>query len=272
MSPVRFAVRATLALIVSVALQVGVNYANDYSDGVRGTDDVRVGPIRLVGQRLAEPRAVKLAAWTAIGIAGVAGLVLVVATAAWWLLAIGALAVAAAWGYTGGPRPYGYAGLGEVMVFAFFGVVAVTATTFVCGGGASWLALAESVPVGLLACALLIVNNLRDIPTDLAANKRTLAVRVGDARTRKLYRTTLLVSLGVIIVVGAVGLLLPGQAPIGAWLTLLSAPLVRRPLRLVMSGSSGAGLVEALVATGRLQLAFGLLLAIGTGLSRLWVR
>lgn len=269
LSPVSFAIRAVLALIVSLALQVGVNYANDYSDGVRGTDDVRVGPIRLVGQRLAHPRAVKLAAWTAFGVAGVAGLALVVATAAWWLLIIGAIAVAAAWGYTGGPRPYGYAGLGEVVVFVFFGVVAVTGTTFVCGGGLSWLALAESVPVGLLACALLIVNNLRDIPTDVAAGKRTLAVRLGDARTRRLYRTALLVSFGVIVVIGAVGLWRSGVAPIGAWLTLLSAPLVRRPLGLVMSGAAGQRLVTALAETGRLQLVFGLLLAIGTALSGL---
>ncbi len=272
LSTVSFAMRAALALIVSVSLQVGVNYANDYSDGVRGTDEVRVGPVRLVGQQLAEPRAVKFAAWLAFGVAGVAGLMLVVVTAAWWLLIVGAVAVAAAWGYTGGPRPYGYSGLGEVVVFVFFGVVAVAGTTFVCGSGLSGLAVVESVPVGLLACSLLIVNNLRDISTDIAADKRTLAVRVGDARTRRLYRTALLVSFGVIIVVGALGLVRPGAAPLGAWLALLSAPLAWSPLRLVMSGSTGTELIEALAATGRLQLIFGLLLAIGTGLSNLWVR
>ncbi len=178
--------KALLALVVSLALQVAVNYANDYSDGIRGTDDVRVGPMRLVGSGAAAPAAVKRAAFLAFGVAGVAGLVLA-ATTAWWLLAVGLVCVVAAWFYTGGSKPYGYLGLGEVMVFVFFGLVAVVGTTYVQTESWAWTALYAGIGIGALACAILVTNNLRDIPTDTVAGKRTLAVRLGDPRTRGLY-------------------------------------------------------------------------------------
>ena len=171
---------------MSLALQVGVNYANDYSDGVRGTDDARVGPVRLVASGLKPPAAVKQAAFGAFGVAAVAGLALA-ATTSWWLLAVGAASIAAAWFYTGGPRPYGYAGLGEVFVFLFFGLVATVGTTFVAVERITGLSIVMGCAAGCLACALLVVNNLRDIPGDTVAGKRTLAVRLGDARTRVLY-------------------------------------------------------------------------------------
>ena len=178
--------KAALALLVSLALQVGVNYANDYSDGIRGTDDSRVGPLRLVGSGAASPRAVKGAAFTAFGVAGAAGLALA-ATTAWWLVALGLVCIVAAWFYTGGSKPYGYLGLGEVMVFVFFGLVAVIGTTYVQTETFEIAALAAAIGIGSLACAILVANNLRDIPTDTIAGKRTLAVVMGDRRTRYLY-------------------------------------------------------------------------------------
>ncbi|HEY7718430.1 MAG TPA: 1,4-dihydroxy-2-naphthoate polyprenyltransferase, partial [Pedococcus sp.] len=178
--------KAALALGVALALQVGVNYANDYSDGIRGTDDDRVGPMRLVGSGAATPAAVKRAAFLAFGVAAVAGLVLA-ATTAWWLVALGLVSMVAAWYYTGGSKPYGYLGLGEVMVFVFFGLVAVIGTTYVQTETFELPALYAACGIGALACAILVVNNLRDIPTDEVAGKRTLAVRLGDERTRGLY-------------------------------------------------------------------------------------
>ncbi|HUR74728.1 MAG TPA: 1,4-dihydroxy-2-naphthoate polyprenyltransferase, partial [Sporichthya sp.] len=178
--------KALLALIVSLAMQVGVNYANDYSDGVRGTDDVRVGPLRLVGSKVAAPEQVKLAAFAALGVGAAAGLVLA-ATTSWWLLAVGVAAMAAAWGYTGGATPYGYKALGELSVFVFFGLVAVIGTAYVQTEEVTGLAVAASIPVGMLACALLVVNNLRDAPVDAGVGKNTLAVVLGDGRTRWLY-------------------------------------------------------------------------------------
>src|SRR3954469_25749709 len=178
--------RAGLAMVVALAIQVGTNYANDYHDGIRGTDDVRVGPVRLVASGLAAPAAVKRAAVLAFAVAGVAGLALAAATT-WWLLVVGAISFAAGWLYTGGPRPYGYYGLGELFVFIFFGVVATTGSAYVHLERITGLALLASVPVGLLATALLVVNNLRDIPTDATSGKRTLAVRIGDRGTRSLY-------------------------------------------------------------------------------------
>src|SRR5581483_6281329 len=178
--------KALLALVVALALQIGVNYSNDYSDGLRGTDEKRVGPVRLVAAGLAPPRQVLAAAIGAFAVACVAGLVLSVATS-WWLVLVGAAAVAAAWTYTGGRHPYGYRGLGEVAVFAFFGLAAVVGTAYVQVDRLTWLEFAAAVPVGLLACALLVINNLRDIPSDEVAGKRTLAVIMGDTRTRVLY-------------------------------------------------------------------------------------
>ena len=246
--------RALLALVVALALQVGVNYANDYSDGVRGSDERRVGPVRLVAAGLAPPRHVLLAALAFFFVAGVAGLALAAVTS-WWLLAVGAACIAAAWFYTGGPRPYGYNGLGEVFVFVCFGVVAVAGTAFVQMKTLSWLGLAASVPAGLLACALLMVNNLRDIRTDTVAGKRTLAVMLGDARSRLAYVLTLLVPFGV-------AALLAFYRPL-TLITALALPLARPPVRAVRAGASGPALIKALGQTGRLQLAFGIVFTIG---------
>ncbi len=246
--------RALLALVVALALQVGVNFANDYSDGVRGSDEKRVGPVRLVAAGLASPRHVLLAAFGCFLVAGLAGLALAAVTS-WWLVAVGAACVAAAWFYTGGPRPYGYSGLGEVFVFTFFGVVAVAGTAFVQMKQFSWLALAAAVPAGLLACALLMVNNLRDIRSDTQAGKRTLAVILGDARSRVAYVLTLLVPFGL-------AALLAIFRPL-TLITLLALPLARIPVRSVRAGASGPALIRALGQTGRLQLVFGVALTIG---------
>jgi len=248
--------RAALALLVALALQVGVNFANDYSDGIRGSDAVerRVGPVRLVGSGLASPERVKLAAFGCFLVACCAGLVLAAVTS-WWLVLGGALAVLAAWFYTGGSRPYGYRGLGELSVFVFFGVAAVAGTAYVQMGRLSWLALAASVPAGLLACALLMVNNLRDIRSDSESGKRTLAVRIGDARSRLVYLLFVLVPF-------AVGALIAVTRPF-ALLVLLALPLALAPVRAVRGGASGPALIKTLGQTGRLQLAFGLAFTVG---------
>jgi 1,4-dihydroxy-2-naphthoate polyprenyltransferase len=248
--------RAALALLVALALQVGVNFANDYSDGVRGSDSAgrRVGPMRLVGSERASPRQVKLAAFGCFFVACCAGLVLAAVTS-WWLVAGGALAVAAAWFYTGGPRPYGYRGLGEVSVFVFFGVAAVAGTAFVQMGRLSWLGLAASVPAGLLACALLMINNLRDIRSDSESGKVTLAVRIGDARSRTAYLLFMLVPF-------AVAALIAFARPF-ALLVLLALPLSLAPVGEVRGGASGPALIATLGQTGRLQLAFGLAFTVG---------
>jgi 1,4-dihydroxy-2-naphthoate octaprenyltransferase len=249
--------RAACALVVSLALQVGVNYANDYSDGVRGTDEARVGPVRLVGSGLVSPSAVERAAFAAFGVACVAGLALAAVTS-WWLIAIGAAAVAAAWFYTGGPRPYGYAGLGELFVFVFFGVVATAGSAYVQTESVEGLHLLASIPVGLLATALLVTNNLRDIPTDRTAGKRTLAVRLGDQATRWLY---------VALAVGALVTSL-ATVPERPWslLGVAAAGLAVVPVRTVVGGATGRALISVLAGTGRLQLVFGALYAAG-----LWV-
>lgn len=246
--------RAAVAMVVAVALQVGTNYANDYSDGVRGTDTARVGPVRLVASGLASPQAVRRAAVAAFGVAACGGLALA-AVAGWWLILVGVACIAAGWLYTGGPRPYGYSGLGEVFVFVFFGLVATVGTTYVQVGRVTGLAVGAAVPVGLLAVALLVVNNLRDIPGDRASGKRTLAVRIGAPATRKLYAAAVLAPFGVAVV-------------LAAWrpwtlLALLALPLAIAPVRLVLGGVEGKGLIPVLGATGRLQLVFGALLAAG---------
>jgi len=246
--------RAVLALVVALALQIGVNYANDYSDGVRGSDERRVGPVRLVAAGLAPPRQVLGAAFGCFVVAGAAGLALAAVTS-WWLVAVGAACIAAAWFYTGGPRPYGYHGLGEVFVFAFFGLVAVAGTAYVEMREFSWLGLAASVPAGLLACALLIVNNLRDIGTDTQAGKRTLAVRLGDARTRTGYVLALLLPF---FFVAGIAFFRPLVL-----ITAAALPLVRVPIRSVRAGAAGPALIRALGQTGRVQLAFGIAFAIG---------
>jgi 1,4-dihydroxy-2-naphthoate octaprenyltransferase len=247
--------RVALSLIVSLALQVGVNYANDYSDGVRGTDAVRVGPLRLVGSGLVSAKRVKAAAFAAFGVAAVAGLVLAIATS-WWLIAVGAAAVLAAWFYTGGPKPYGYLGLGELFVFVFFGLVATVGTTYVIAERITGASIVMGCAVGALACALLVVNNLRDIPTDRVAGKKTLAVRLGDRPTRLMYVALIATAITAAVVVG--GVWRPGAAIAAAAVLLAVAP-VRR----VRSGATARDLIEVLGMTGRLQMAFGLLATIG---------
>ena len=245
--------KAALALVVSLALQVGVNYANDYSDGIRGTDADRVGPMRLVGSGAATPAAVKAAAFAAFGVAAVAGLVLA-ATTAWWLVALGAVCVLAAWFYTGGGKPYGYLGLGEVMVFVFFGLVAVVGTTFVQTGTWEWPALYAGVGVGALACAILVANNLRDIPTDTHAGKRTLAVRLGEQRTRGLYALLVAAAAAAVVAVAAAT----------TWWALLGLGFLARiagPTRAVLSGAAGPALIPVLAATGISEVIWAALVA-----------
>jgi 1,4-dihydroxy-2-naphthoate polyprenyltransferase len=248
-------VRALLALGVALALQVGVNFANDYSDGVRGTDRDRVGPLRLVGSGVASPSSVRAAALTSLAVAAVLGLVLVVLSRAWGLLGLGAAAIAAAWGYTGGRRPYGYRALGEVGVFVFFGLVAVLGTTYVQAGRLSWAALAAATGVGAYACAILVANNLRDIPTDRVEGKRTLAVVLGDPRTRQLW---------LALVAGAhlLGLVVVPAHP-WAVLSLVGTPLAARAGARVVGGAAGPDLVPVLRDTGLGELAYAVGLGFG---------
>jgi len=241
--------KAGLALVVSLALQVGVNYANDYSDGVRGTDAERVGPMRLVGSGAASPGSVKAAAFAAFGVAAVAGLALAASTA-WWLVAVGAVSVAAAWFYTGGSKPYGYLGLGEVMVFVFFGLVAVLGTQYVQAEELTLAGTYAAIAIGCLACAILVANNLRDIPTDRDAGKITLAVRLGDQRTRRLYEY--LVVTPLVLLVGIVVDTTPW-----ALLALASAVPAVAATGIVRK-ASGRELVPALQLTGLAELAYGL--------------
>ena len=252
-------VRAALALVVALALVIGVNYANDYSDGVRGTDDERVGPVRLVGSRLASPVAVRNAAVACLAVAAVAGLVLVAVSGQWWLLVVGALCLAGAWFYTGGKRPYGYAGLGEVAVFVFFGPVAVLGTVVTQSGPPSGLAVLAAVGVGMLTTAVLVANNLRDIPTDAAVGKRTLAVALGDGGTRRLYAALVLVPFAISLV-GA----LWGAALL---LGLVAVPLAVGPVRRVLGGAAGLDLIPVLAGTGVLLLAWSVGTAVGLALS-----
>ena len=252
--------KAVLALVVALALQVGVNYANDYSDGVRGTDDhTRVGPFRLVGSGAAAPAAVRAAAFGCFAVAAAAGIVLAIVTA-WWLLLVGAACILAAWFYTGGPRPYGYAGFGELFVFVFFGLVAVLGTTFVLAHRVSLTSIALAIGVGLLACALLVANNLRDIDSDRAAGKRTLAVLLGGPLTRRVY--VLMVGAAFLAVV-VVGLRHP-------WclIALAAGLLAIMPVRQVLGGAKGPDLIGVLGATGLTEICYALLLAAGLLLDR----
>jgi len=234
--------KAGLALAVSLLLQIGVNYANDYSDGIRGTDDDRVGPMRLVGSGAATPAAVKRAAFGALGLAAAVGLVLA-ATTTWWLVAVGAVSILAAWYYTGGKKPYGYLGLGEVMVFVFFGLVAVLGTTYVQAEEITAAAVYAAIGVGALACAILVANNLRDIPTDIEAGKRTLAVGLGAERTRAFY----------VFLIAAAKIALLGVALTTTWWTLLGL-VAMLPLagavRIVLGKAVGPALIPVLQQTG----------------------
>ena len=248
---------AILALLVSLTLQVGVNYANDYSDGIRGTDQERVGPVRLVGQGLAKAANVKLAAMLSFATAALLGLALVALSDTFVMLLVGAASIAAAWYYTGGRRPYGYSGLGEVFVFVFFGLVATLGTTYTQAHAVRADSVAGAVGVGAIASAILVANNLRDIPTDQRHGKRTLAVRLGAARTRMLYAALLTVALACVVVVGvshpSALIALPSFA--------LAFPLLRRVLR----GALGRDLVPVLSGTGRFELVYAALLALGLG-------
>jgi 1,4-dihydroxy-2-naphthoate octaprenyltransferase len=250
--------RAMLALGVALALQVGVNFANDYSDGVRGTDVDRVGPMRLTASGAARPAHVRGAAFAAFGVAAVFGLVLVSLSGQWWLLAVGAAAIAAAWFYTGGRTPYGYRGLGEVGVFVFFGLVAVLGTTYTQSGRVSWAAGAGAVAIGLLACALLMVNNLRDVPTDVLAGKHTLAVRLGEHRSRRVYGAFLTAAMLLAVACAFV-------APWSLLVLLLAFPAGLLGFT-VMVGARGRALIPVLAGTGMLELAFGALLGLGLAL------
>ncbi len=251
---------ALLALLVSLLLQIGVNFANDYSDGIRGTDDSRVGPIRLVGQGLATPGNVKAAAFLCFGAAGVCGLALVALSGKFWLLIPGVLAVVAAWKYTGGKHPYGYMGLGEIFVFVFFGLVATLGTTYTQAGSIDLSAVAAAVGIGAIACAILVVNNLRDIPGDTVSGKRTLAVRIGDAATRKLFTAMFAVAL-VAVVVSAI------QHP-WAIIALIGLAPSARSVRTVNQGAAGRDLIPPLATTGITILAYGVLFGLGLLLSR----
>jgi len=244
--------RASLALIVSLALQIGVNYANDYSDGIRGTDDSRIGPVRLTASGLAKPGAVKAAAAISFLVAAFAGLALASLTT-WWLILVGALALNAAWGYTGGNSPYGYKGLGEVAVFLFFGVVATVGSYFAQTEKINLQVFIISIPMGALACAILAINNLRDRAQDEIVGKKTVAVRLGDKGARRLYIALLL----------SAHLFALFTFKPGALLTLLAAPLTWNLARGVTSGVQGADLIPYLAKTGKLQLAFALLFALG---------
>ena len=247
---------AGLALIVSLSLQVGVNYANDYSDGIKGTDDNRVGPTRLVASGLASAKSVKQAAFIAFAISAVVGLVLALSTSL-WLIAIGAAAILAAWTYTGSKRPYGYLGLGEISVFLFFGLVATMGSYCVQTEKITWQSFLVAIPMGSLACAILAINNLRDREQDEQVGKRTLAVRLGDARARKLFIALLLLAHVAAISVSGKNTLI----------TLALLPQTLVIANRVRSGASGLALIPLLAKTGQLQLAFALLFSAALALN-----
>ncbi len=242
---------AGLALVVSLALQVGVNYANDYSDGIKGTDDNRVGPTRLVASSLASAKSVKQAAFISFAIAAVVGLVLAQLTSL-WLIAVGAAAIFAAWTYTGSKRPYGYLGLGEISVFLFFGLVATIGSYYVQTERLTWQSFVVAIPMGLLACALLAINNLRDRAQDELVGKRTLAVRLGDSGARKLF-------IGLLLIAHLVTIAIPAENTL---LTLILLPQTIVIAKKVREGATGAALIPLLGKTGQLQLWFAVALSL----------
>lgn len=247
-------VNAILAALIALLLQVGVNYSNDYSDGIRGTDENRVGPFRLVGSGAAKPRAVLIAALSCYGLSMVTGLALVLLTQTWWMILVGLGAVIAAWGYTGGKNPYGYQGLGELFVFVFFGLVATLGTTYTQAGHISLSAIVGAVGTGLIACAVLMANNVRDIPTDKASKKYTLAVRLGDRLARRTYVLMLAVAILSSLIL----------APENLWilLVLLLIPAALLPCWLMLSGRTGKALIPVLQQTGMLNLGYAALFAV----------
>jgi len=245
---------AVFALAVSLALQVAVNYANDYSDGIRGTDKNRVGPLRLVGSGAKKPADVKKATFLAFGVAAVFGFVLA-ATTTWWLLLVGVFCFLAGWFYTGGNHPYGYLGFGEVFVFIFFGVVATMGTTFVINEQLTLVSFLASVVVGCLACALLAVNNLRDIAGDKISNKKTLAVRIGESGARKFY-ISLFIAAGFAVILIALSYS-------AALIAMLGLAVAVKPIKRVYAGATGADLIDVLVITGRVQILVAISLSVG---------
>lgn len=247
--------RALLALLVALALQVGVNYSNDYSDGIRGTDDERVGPLRLTGSGAAPAAHVKRAAFACFGLGALAGLALVIWAGTWWLIVVGVLAIAAAWYYTGGKRPYGYMGLGEVFVFIFFGLVAVLGTTYTQALALSGPAWAGAVGCGLVSTALLMANNVRDIPTDRETGKMTLAARLGDVPARWSYVVMLAVAV-------ALPLFFTGQHP-WLWLVLLTAVVAVKPSVTMLRSTERKDLIPVLKLTGILGLVYAVLFTLG---------
>jgi 1,4-dihydroxy-2-naphthoate polyprenyltransferase len=248
--------KAVLALVVAVAMIIGVNYANDYSDGIRGTDDVRAGPLRLVGSKLAAPRSVLTAAVVSLSVAAGAGVVLAWFSAP-WLIVVGAFCIAGAWLYTGGAKPYGYLGLGEVAVFVFFGLVAVLGTQYTQALRIDWVGVASAVAVGCLSSAVLVANNLRDIPTDKESGKITLAVRLGDGRTRLLYVGLLVVPLVLTFVL----MLATPWCAVG----LVALPLAVRAAGPVRKGQGGRELIPVLRDTGLTMLVWAVAVALALG-------
>ena len=246
--------RALLALLVAWALIIGVNFANDYSDGIRGTDDDRSGPTRITASGLADPKDVKLAAFIAFGVAGLFGIILSVLAGAWWLILVGAACIAAAWFYTGGNNPYGYIGLGEVSVFIFFGLVAVMGTEFVQTGFLSWEGLLVAVAIGAISASVNLINNIRDIPTDAASGKQTIAVRLGDSRARTLFTVLTCVPFVVSVLLALV------YAP--ALVGLVALPLAIAAIMKVRSGATGAALIPVLGLNGKAMLAWAVLTAV----------
>ncbi|MEY3849123.1 MAG: hypothetical protein RLZ20_623 [Actinomycetota bacterium] len=247
--------RAALALKVAVWLQIGVNFANDYSDGVKGTDADRVGPIRLVASGMATAKSVKAAAFISFAIASIAGAWLALLTSP-LLIAVGVLSIAAAWGYTGGKNPYGYKGLGELSVFLFFGVIATMGTYYAQTEELTFLSFIVSIPMGALSCAILAINNLRDRPKDALVGKLTVAVRIGDRNARLMF-----VSLLLVAHLAVIATLIPTTL-----LTLLALPMSISISRQVLSGISGKELIPLLGKTGKLQMLFSILLAVGLGI------
>ena len=242
-----------LALIVALTLQIGVNYANDYSDGIKGADNDRVGPIRLVASGLAKPIKVRNAAFLSFALAALAGLLLSYRTS-WALIPIGLISIAAAWGYTAGSKPYGYMGFGEVSVFIFFGVIATNGTYFVHVEQLSSEVLLASFALGALSCAILTLNNLRDLPKDAQVGKRTLAVIIGDAQSRDLYRWLIFFAL---VISAALSIFSPYYL-----MALISAPLAIKSVRSVKQGASGMELVDLLAKTGRIQIIYAAALSL----------
>ena len=243
---------ALLALVISLALQIGVNYANDYSDGVRGTDEVRVGPLRITASGLASPQSVKRAAFVSFGFAALAGLILAAQTS-WWLIAVGASAIAAAWFYTGGKNPYGYLGLGELFVFIYFGIVATVGTFYAQTLEITLRSCVAAIPVGLNACLILAVNNIRDRAQDEMVGKRTTAVRLGDRRSRYLAVGSLLVAHLLTLALSLPAFLL----------TLAISPLSATIARGLLSGAQGPQLIPFIARTGKLHILFSAALSLG---------